>query len=73
MSEEVNAEKDMELFGYYMEDTIQDDFVELYEELNSLEKKIVNQRLHIQHVKSKLEEEEIILKDNEEKVVKHNQ
>jgi hypothetical protein len=39
MSEEVNAEKDMELFGYYMEDTIQDDFVELYEELNSLEKK----------------------------------
>jgi hypothetical protein len=73
LSEEANAENDMELFGYYMEDNIKDDLVELYEELNSLEKKIVNQRLHIQHVKSKLEEEEIVLKDNEEKATKHNQ
>jgi hypothetical protein len=53
--------------------TIQDDFVELYEELNFLEEKIVSQRLHIQDVKSELEEEDIVLKDNEEKVARNNQ
>jgi hypothetical protein len=58
--------------GYCMENTIQDEFVELYEELNSLEEKIISQRLHIQDVKSELEEEDIVLKDNEDKAAKHN-
>jgi hypothetical protein len=51
---------------YCMEDTIQDNFVELYEELKLLEERIVSQRLHIHNVKSELEEEDIVLKDNEE-------
>jgi hypothetical protein len=35
--------------------------------------KIVSQRLHIQEVKLELEEEEdIVLKDNEEKAARHN-
>ena len=50
---------------YCMEDTIQDNFVELYEELKFLEERIVSQRLHIQDVKSEIEEEDIVLKDNE--------
>jgi hypothetical protein len=58
---------------YCMEDTIQDNFVELYEELKFLEERIVSQRLHIQDVKSELEEEDIVLKDNEEEVTKYAQ
>jgi hypothetical protein len=33
--------------GYCMENTIQHEIVELYEELNSLEEKIISQILHI--------------------------
>jgi hypothetical protein len=53
---------------YCMDDTIQNNFVELYEEFKLLEERIVSQRLHIQDVKSQLEEEDIVLADNEEEV-----
>ena len=42
---------------YWMEETIPNNFVELYEELKFLEEGIVSQRLHIQYVNSELEEE----------------
>jgi hypothetical protein len=52
--------------GYYLENTIQDNFDELYKELESLEKRIIGQGLHIHNAKSELEKEDIVLKGNEE-------
>jgi hypothetical protein len=59
--------------GYYLEDTIQDNFDELYKELESLEKRIIGQGLHIQNEKSELEKEDIVLKGNKEETAKYAQ
>jgi len=53
--------------------TIQEDFSELYEELEFLEERIMNQGLHIQNEKSKLEKEKIFLDDNEDETASYNQ
>lgn len=53
--------------------TIQNDFIELYEELNFLEERIESQRRHIPPAKLELEEEEVMFKSNEKRIAKYDQ